>query len=468
MSTNATTLDTFTATLLIVDDAPGNLTVLGELLREAGYQVKAANSGCAALRYAVQSPCPDLILLDVMMPGMDGFEVCRRLKADPRTYHVPVVMVTALDQPADRVAGLEAGADDFLTKPVSDTQLMARVKSLVRLKMLTDELRLRASTSRGIGAETQLDPAALDSGANGAILLVDDRPSSAETIRSYLKHQHAVDIEAHPQEALFHAAEGNYDAVIISLELADFDPLRLCSQIRSLDRTRNLPILLIADESDTARVMRALDIGGNDFVTRPIDRNELAARMRTQIHRRRYMDSLRESVKVSVTMAMTDPMTGLYNRRYMESHLDTLLSDALSRERPLSMLILDIDFFKSVNDTHGHDVGDEVIREFARRLQRNTRGIDMTCRFGGEEFIVVMPDTDISLAIRVAERVRRSVADEPFAVQNGARFIDITTSAGVATIERLDDTRDTLIKRADQALYSAKRHGRNRVVSDAA
>ncbi|MCC0057002.1 MAG: PleD family two-component system response regulator [Rhodobiaceae bacterium] len=456
-----------TARILVVDDIPANVKVLEARLTAEYFEVDIARNGPEALEIAQQGAC-DLILLDVMMPGMDGFEVCRRLKADPRTYHVPVVMVTALDQPADRVAGLEAGADDFLTKPVSDTQLMARVKSLVRLKMLTDELRLRASTSRGIGAETQLDPAALDSGANGAILLVDDRPSSAETIRSYLKHQHAVDIEAHPQEALFHAAEGNYDAVIISLELADFDPLRLCSQIRSLDRTRNLPILLIADESDTARVMRALDIGGNDFVTRPIDRNELAARMRTQIRRRRYMDSLRESVKVSVTMAMTDPMTGLYNRRYMESHLDTLLSDALSRERPLSMLILDIDFFKSVNDTHGHDVGDEVIREFARRLQRNTRGIDMTCRFGGEEFIVVMPDTDISLAIRVAERVRRSVADEPFAVQNGARFIDITTSAGVATIERLDDTRDTLIKRADQALYSAKRHGRNRVVSDAA
>ncbi|MCB1476193.1 MAG: PleD family two-component system response regulator [Rhodobiaceae bacterium] len=456
-----------TARILVVDDIPANVKVLEARLSAEYFEVDIARNGPEALEIAQQGAC-DLILLDVMMPGMDGFEVCRRLKADPRTYHVPVVMVTALDQPADRVAGLEAGADDFLTKPVSDTQLMARVKSLVRLKMLTDELRLRASTSRGIGAETQLDPAALDSGANGAILLVDDRPSSAETIRSYLKHQHAVDIEAHPQEALFHAAEGNYDAVIISLELADFDPLRLCSQIRSLDRTRNLPILLIADESDTARVMRALDIGGNDFVTRPIDRNELAARMRTQIRRRRYMDSLRESVKVSVTMAMTDPMTGLYNRRYMESHLDTLLSDALSRERPLSMLILDIDFFKSVNDTHGHDVGDEVIREFARRLQRNTRGIDMTCRFGGEEFIVVMPDTDISLAIRVAERVRRSVADEPFAVQNGARFIDITTSAGVATIERLDDTRDTLIKRADQALYSAKRHGRNRVVSDAA
>ncbi|MGE0231720.1 MAG: PleD family two-component system response regulator [Flavobacteriaceae bacterium] len=456
-----------TARILVVDDIPANVKVLEARLTAEYFEVDVARNGLEALEIAQQGAC-DLILLDVMMPGMDGFEVCRRLKADPRTYHVPVVMVTALDQPADRVAGLEAGADDFLTKPVSDTQLMARVRSLVRLKMLTDELRLRASTSRGIGADAQMEPAALGRGENGQILLVDDRQSSAETIRSYLKHQHAVDIESRPQEALFHAAEGNYDAVIISLQLADFDPLRLCSQIRSLDRTRNLPILLVADEGDTARVMRALDIGGNDFVTRPIDRNELAARVRTQIRRRRYMESLRDSVKVSVTMAMTDPMTGLYNRRYMESHLDTLLSDALSRERPLSMLILDIDFFKSVNDTHGHDVGDEVIREFARRLQRNTRGIDMTCRFGGEEFIVVMPDTDISLAIRVAERVRRSVADEPFPIQNGTRFIDITTSAGVATIERLDDNRDTLIRRADQALYRAKRHGRNRVVSDAA
>ncbi|MGE0847095.1 MAG: PleD family two-component system response regulator [Flavobacteriaceae bacterium] len=456
-----------TARVLVVDDIPANVKLLQARLTAEYFEVEIARNGFEALDIAQKSLC-DIVLLDVMMPGMDGFEVCQRLKADPRTLHIPVVIVTALDQPGDRVRGLEVGADDFLTKPVSDTQLMARVRSLVRLKMLTDELRLRASTSRGVAVDNPVDTVTLDSGENGKLLIVDDRESSAERIVDYLKRDHAVEVEPVAQNALFRAAEGDYDAVVVSLEIANLDPLRLCSQLRSLDRTRNTPILLIADEGDGARVLRALDLGVNDYVQRPIDRNELAARIRTQVRRRRYMDSLRDSVKVSVTMALTDPMTGLYNRRYMEGHMDTLLAEALDRGRPMSLLIMDIDFFKSVNDTYGHDVGDEVIKEFSHRLRRNTRGIDLACRYGGEEFVIVMPDTDMSLAVRVAERVRRCIADEPFTVENGARKLEITTSVGVAGIENHEDTRETLLKRADQALYSAKRTGRNRVVADAA
>ena len=146
---------TLTAKILVVDDIPANVKLLQARLSAEYYEVCTASNGPEALVACAQGGI-DLVLLDIMMPGMDGFEVCMRLKADPATQHIPVVMVTALDQPADRVRGLTAGADDFLTKPVNELQLMSRVKSLVRLKTLTDELRLRAATTRSIGIDELL------------------------------------------------------------------------------------------------------------------------------------------------------------------------------------------------------------------------------------------------------------------------------------------------------------------------
>jgi two-component system cell cycle response regulator len=197
-------------------------------------------------------------------------------------------MVTALDQPSDRVRGLEAGADDFLTKPVSDIALLARVRSLVRLKMAADELRMRAVTSREIGINDPEVRRAVRDRARGRVLLVDDRRLSYERIAGILTAEHTVDVEPKPQEALFHAAESDYECLIVSLGLENFDGLRLCSQVRSLDRTRGVPILMIAEAEDNARLLRGLEIGVNDYLVRPIDKNELLARVRTQIRRKRY------------------------------------------------------------------------------------------------------------------------------------------------------------------------------------
>lgn len=456
-----------TARILVVDDVAANVKLLEARLSAEYFDVVTAMSGAEALSICERAQC-DIVLTDAMMPGMDGFEVCRRLKANPATHHLPVIMVTALDQPSDRVKGLEAGADDFLTKPVNDIALIARVRSLVRLKMVQDELRMRAVTSREIGMRDALAEAIAVNGRNGRVLLVDDRASSHERIVNGLRHEQTVDVETRPQEALFRAADGGYDLVMISLGLAEFDPLRLCSQIRSLDRTRSLPILIIVEPEDDARLLRGLDIGVNDYLLRPIDRNELCARVRTQVRRKRYTDRLRDNVQQSMEMAVTDGLTGLHNRRYMENHLATLLDQAAMRGKPLSVLILDIDYFKAVNDTYGHDAGDDVLREFAQRLKRNVRGIDLACRLGGEEFVVVMPDTDAGVASIVAERIRSRVAGEPFPIQKGAKGLDITVSIGMAQRLPEDTGSEALLRRADQALYRAKRDGRNRVVLDAA
>ena len=455
-----------TARVLIVDDIVTNIKLLEARLAAEYFEVVTATNGPQAITICEQGQC-DIVLLDVMMPGMDGLEVCRRLKTNPRTAHIPVIIITALDQPSDRVAGLEAGADDFLTKPVNDISLITRVKSLVRLKTLTDELMMRAATSSELGLEDVLDPTSLVE-EGGKVLLVDDSPATVERVKQALMPLCQVDHEDDPQEALFRAAEGDFDLVVISLNLKQIDGLRLCSHLRSLDRTRALPILVIVDPEDNVRLMRALDLGVNDYLVRPIDRNEMQARVRTQIRRKRFSDRLRDSVQSTMEMAVTDGLTGLHNRRYLERHLTTLVQQASAREKPLSVLILDIDHFKNINDTYGHAAGDEVLREFSRRVRKAVRGIDLACRLGGEEFVVAMPDTDAALAMLVGERLRQKIAGEPFATGDAGVSVGVTVSIGICSLTSPDDTADALVKRADAALYLAKREGRNRVVAAAA
>ena len=456
-----------TARVLVVDDIPANVKLLEARLSAEYFDVATAYSGVEALQVAERAEC-DIILLDVMMPDMDGFEVCKKLKSNPVTHHIPVVMVTALDQPSDRIKGLEAGADDFLTKPVTDVALVSRVRSLARLKMVTDELRMRALTSKEIGIQSPERDAVAETGRNGKILVVDDRQSSYERIVATLSMEHAVDVETDPNEALFHAAEGNYDLMIISLGLKDHDGLRLCSQVRSLERTRNVPILAVAEADNNARLVRGLEIGVNDYLIRPIDKNEMLARVRTQIKKKRYTERLRDNVQMSIEMAITDALTGLFNRRYMEMHLASLVEQAASRGKPIAVMVLDIDYFKSVNDTHGHDAGDDVLREFAVRIRKAIRNIDLACRYGGEEFVIVMPETDMAVASMVAERIRRRIATEPFPIQQGTKNLEVTISIGLAAIGAPGDNAAAILKRADTALYRAKRDGRNRVVQDAA
>jgi two-component system cell cycle response regulator len=376
-------------------------------------------------------------------------------------------MITALDQPSDRVKGLEAGADDFLTKPVDDIALITRVRNLARLKMLTDEMLMRASTEEQMGFGTL--GAKLDQfGRGGRILLVEDRDRSAERIIDTLKEDHHIERESNPSTALLRLPDGNFDLMIVSLSLEQADGLRLCSQVRSLDRTRHLPLMIVIEPGDDAKLLKGLDMGVNDYIVRPVDPNELLARVRTQVKRKRYTDYLRTRLEETVEMAILDPLTALHNRRYMTSHLKTLFEESSQRGKPLSVLLLDIDYFKAVNDSYGHDAGDSVLREFAARVRRNIRGIDLACRLGGEEFVVVMPDTDLAKAYLVGERLRQCIAAAPFYAGERIGTLEVTASVGVAALEFPDDTPELILKRADQALYCAKRDGRNRVVADAA
>lgn len=458
------------AKILVVDDVPANVRLLEAKLAASFYEVVTARDGAEAIE-AARRERPDLILLDVMMPEMDGFTACRVIKADPDLATIPVVMITALDQPRDRLRGLEAGADDFLTKPPNDTALFARVRSLVRVKMTIDELRMRDETLGDFGGSQSIDDL-LHAPVEGKVLILDERQSRARVLAEILERRLNLEAQAvgSRREALAEIQDRAADLFVIAsgarrdgqvgAEPAAADGVSLCSELRSRPESRQSAILLIADDDDYATIAAGLDVGANDYVLRPVEEAEFVARVAAQLRRKRYADKLRENLQAGLQMAMTDALTGLYNRRYAEKHLSRQAMEADRLGGPLSVALLDIDHFKRVNDTHGHAVGDEVLVEFARRVAEHVRGIDMLARFGGEEFLLSMPETSLAEAGLALERIRKAVCRQPFRTATGA--LAVTVSLGVAE-RRARERPEATVARADAALYRAKAEGRDRV-----
>ena len=453
-----------TARVLVVDDVATNVKLLEAKLQHEYYTVITAFSGEDAIARAILEN-PDVILLDVMMPGLDGFETCKRLKEDSRTYHIPVIMVTALDQKADRIKGLSVGADDFLSKPIDDTLLLARVSSLAKFKNIADELRSREAVGRRIGVIDEMHQN--ESGIGARVVILEDDIRRGERLKRILSDEQRAMLMEDSNE-LGPEGHASVELLIVSASGRSFDGLRLAAHIRSQSMTRNLPILAIIEPEDRVRSVRALDIGVNDIITRPLDEEELKVRVRTLIKRRRYIENLRSSVDATMEKAVTDQLTGLHNRRYMETQLKALLDRAKRGGEPVSVLIADIDHFKKVNDIFGHDAGDDVIRQFSERLASNFRPRDLACRFGGEEFVVIMPDTSAQDAYMIADRLRNAIGSAPFHVGVAKDAIEVTCSVGVAIGDQNNDAPDSVLKRADQALYAAKQRGRNRVIANVA
>lgn len=452
--------------VLIVEDVPTNRLILRSRLMRAYYDVLEAESGLEAIEIA-RAEAPDIILLDVMMPGIDGFETCRRIKTDPETMHIPVVMLTALDKREDKVLGLQVGADDFLTKPFEDVALMSRVSSLIRIKQMVDELALRGRTAADSGYQTVLKASQALTFEDAEILVVSADDSTREGIVEMLSSELQCRIETSDSVAggLELAQSRVFDALIIDHALGDDDPLRLGSVVHARPETRQSAIIYIAPGDDIAQAAKALELGFSDYITAPIDLIELTARARSQLRRKRFSDQLRENMRVSMADALTDPLTGTYNRRYAASHLDALIDRCREAGSDLALMMLDLDHFKSINDSRGHAAGDEVLREFAERLRNNVRGMDLVARMGGEEFMVVMPDVQPELAGEIAERVRAAVEAPTFGGGDGGPPIEVTVSIGLALL-RPGESVFELVKRADLALYESKGSGRNRVTLD--
>jgi two-component system cell cycle response regulator len=328
---------------------------------------------------------------------------------------------------------------------------------------MMEELRLREEICGRLGNSDTA--ASIEDLAPARMLLLDEQGFAASRIVDTLAPIAASVVRAGSCAEAQSLLDENIELIIASLSMPDGDPLRLVAQWRANESYRQLPILLMAEETELTRLAKGLDLGANDYLIRPVERNELLARARTQVRRKRLQDRLRENHRRSLSLALTDELTGLYNRRYVLAHLNELLARGGKDDEQIAVLMLDIDHFKSVNDNYGHPAGDDILRELAARLLRQVRSVDLVARLGGEEFVAVMPETNLMDATAVAERLRVAVNAEPFTVKASGERLPVTISIGVAATDDADEGIDALLKRADDGLYAAKNGGRNRVVS---
>lgn len=452
-----------TARVLVVDDLEPNRKLLQAKLGHEYFEVEIARDGQEALA-KVREKEFDIILLDVMMPGLDGYQVCERIKADPATAHIPVVMVTALGDREHRIRGLKAGAEDFITKPIDDFALLSRMRALMRYNHVVSELRQREASGRRVGIFEAVR--AQDHDRPARVFVIEEDARRALRLKQVLaREHHCVTMQEAGGLAANDAAP--FEVIVLSLTSRSFDPLRLCASLLNNEATRGCSILVVADLGEEKKAVKALDLGASDIIGAPVDPEELLARVRTQTRRARYLDILRRRVDQGMELAVRDQLTGLNNRRYMTTQLAQWIRRTTHGGEPLSVIILDLDHFKRINDCFGHAAGDEVLREVAERLQMNTRPSDIPCRFGGEEFVVILPETPGDMACSIAERIRGAIAARPFALPHDEQ-IQVTVSLGVATSRGVHDTPAELLDRADKALYQAKSAGRNRVEAVAA
>ncbi|MDV7144233.1 diguanylate cyclase [Tropicimonas sp. TH_r6] len=461
--------------ILVVDDVATNRIILKVKLASAAYEVLQAGGGVEALKMA-QRDRPDLILLDIAMPDLDGLEVCRRLKADRRTAEIPVIMVTALDDAASKIAALEAGAEDFLSKPLDDLGLLARVRSLLRARGVAAELTLREGTRQALGFA---EPASSFAPA-GRICLVAADESTAMNWRRGLtgKVRDKIVVQSAAEALKETGGTGLPDLYVIAADLSrGSEGLMLLSELRSRQATRHAGIIIAVDRETPAPATMALDMGASDIVTLPLDFDELALRLRAQLARKRQGDRLRSRVRDGLQMAVTDPLTNLYNRRYAMSHLTRVRERAIANARTFAVMLIDLDHFKQVNDTHGHAAGDEVLKSVAATLGNNLRSVDLVARIGGEEFLAILPDILPDAAAKAAERLRDAVCNAPIRLpltggQTEPTVLIQTVSVGLVTggggPAGTDVSLSELLDRADKALYKAKERGRNQVTIVAA
>ena len=457
-----------TGRILIIDSVPTNRIVLKVKMLAAQFAVDSCGTQVDAMAIISENQ-PDLILINLSDASEDRHAFCKSLKSQADTAGIAIISVGVADTASARFAALDAGADDVLPRPINDSLLLARIRSLLRVRNAHHELMLRDGTGRALGFEESRSGFA--SFGHVAVLSkggfrasdIEDLMSDCSAIRvSHRKIDAALgdDDTASPDVFVLDGSEAIDNTRILFQTIAD---------LRSRATSRLASIMIIVPENQPETAALVLDLGADDAVSRTVSKGEMALRIAALIKQKRRNDRLRLTVRDGLHAAVTDPLTGLYNRRYLVPHLARMAEQSRQFQREFAVMMIDIDHFKSINDTYGHTVGDQVLIGVANRLRDNLRAIDILARVGGEEFLIAMPGTTTLQAELAADRLRQIISREAFAVGAGLDPVHVTVSFGVVLsgLQPLDQTGlDGMWKRADAALYRAKELGRDIVEMD--
>jgi two-component system cell cycle response regulator len=446
-----------TGRVLLVDDSIIALEAIGSRLKESGLDVVMTSSPREALGLATEGPQPfDLLILDVMMPEMNGHELTRLLRGHSRTGNTPILLLTSLDSTDDRVAGLVAGADDFFTKITPDAEMLARVRSFISLGKMRAQLQAQhEAMTRVVREPEDVQP------SQARVEIIHHQGVVAERLARAIRGSPMGGgfqlSQRLPSERLAHS---DADLLVVSYAVAleGEQPL-----LKRIGFDEEAPAVLVVDELEsTARRVSAFDAGADDYLTLQTPTVELGARLGSALRRQRRQRELRSSRDRAMLAAVTDPLTGLYNRAYFNEALGVEFRRAQRYKHPMSLVLLDLDHFKQVNDTLGHSAGDQALREVSARLRQAARTTDVVARHGGEEFAMLLPETDLEHGLIAAERFRAAVDGVTVEGARGGRR-SLTISVGVGCFPVHATSSSELMELTDAALYTAKRTGRNRV-----
>jgi len=450
--------------VLIADDSPVALASLEKILSPVLFQTIRATNGKEALDRAV-CELPDLILLDVMMPELNGFEVARTLKEDSRTHSIPIIMVTALSDPENEQTGREAGAEEYLAKPVRPQELIARANSLIALRQYRDQLTIRNHSQWSFIVDKHSDDAGPEpQKEQPLVLLVEDNESDAELVRYFLKDL-PLQLQrlSNGEEAVELCQTGRVDLMLLDILLPGLNGFEVCRRVKGSDKGKDLPIVVITCLEDMDSRLKCLELHADDFLVKPIIGRELQARVKILLEKKSQLDRLRSHYEEALNSAIVDWLTGLYNHGYFKKFLDLEIKKSLRQRYPVTLIMIDIDNFKAVNDAYGHPTGDLILQELAQVVRKSVREVDLVARYGGDEFAVVLPYSDGHRALRVAHRIDQAIKTHGFSPKASAPKNRLTVSMGVAGYPEDAVHVDELIHSADQKLYTAKTKGKNQI-----
>jgi len=289
------------------------------------------------------------------------------------------------------------------------------------------------------------------------ILVVDDTVTNLDILVDLLDEYDVIDA-TNGKDALEIVEEENISLILLDIMMPDMDGYEVCKKLKENSSTKDIPIIFITAKTDEDSIEKAYDVGGSDYVTKPFQPKELISRVKKELKLQELMDELK-------LLASTDPMTQLYNRRYFTNVTKHILGLAKRQEQPLSLIMADIDKFKNINDTYGHHIGDEVIVYLAKIMKKQQRESDIICRYGGEEFVILLPNTDLKNAKLIAENLRKTIETSSIELENNEK-LNFTLSLGVSVVDvKNEDNIFEVLQRADEALYEAKESGRNKICS---
>ena len=446
--------------ILIVDDEPLNVKLLNAMVPSDQYDTACAYSGTEALEI-MKDFRPDLILLDIMMPGLNGYELTHILKSDTESQDIPIVLVTAFGGSEYEIKGLEAGADEFLNKPVNKTELLTRVKSLILLRQYKEQIKSRTCSLNSATYDNDETNCLKDEGLNlPSILIVEDNKIDAKLIQRYLQGEpYQIKLASDGEEAISRSQQERIDVILLDLLLPGKNGFEVCRILKEMEHTQNIQIVAITGLDDLDSKLKGIELGVDDYLTKPVNMHVLRTRIKSLVKKKALLDRLFDKYEMAVHSAITDKLTGLYNRRYFDYFIDLELKRSLRENSPLALLMVDVDNFKYINDTLGHLVGDKILTKLGDIIKANIRETDLAARYGGEEFSIVMSNTGIEEAAEIAERMRKSVEASKFGIEK----LIITVSIGIALHPLDANSLKELLDKADSALYRAKREGKNQV-----